>query len=100
MDAIFVLVQGTFRDLKPRRRRRRRRGEIKDQIGRIIAPYVRFNTLYISNPSSAKQHHEIPNLVRPENENLNEKLYLNFHLECKNVHMRCAETEMWHRKGR
>ena len=44
---------------KPRRRRQRGHGKTKDLIGRTIAQHVRFKTLYISQPSYAKQQRKI-----------------------------------------
>ena len=47
---------------KPRRRRQRGPGKTKDLIGRTIVQHVRFKTLYISQPSYAKQQREIPTI--------------------------------------
>ena len=40
---------------KPRRRRQRERHQTKGLMSRTIAMHVRYNSLYISLPSSAKQ---------------------------------------------
>ena len=44
---------------KPRRRRQRERHETKGLMSRTIAVHVRFVSLYISLPSSAKQQGEM-----------------------------------------
>ena len=44
---------------KPRRRRQRQRRQTKDLMSRTIAVLVRYNSLYISLPSSAKQEREM-----------------------------------------
>ena len=42
-------------------RKKRMHRMIKDLMSRIIALHVRYNFLYISSPSSAKQQREITN---------------------------------------
>ena len=44
---------------KPRRRRQRERHQTKGLMSRTIAVHVRFESLYISLPSSAKQQREM-----------------------------------------
>ena len=44
---------------KQRRRRRRERHQTKGLVGKTIAVHVRYNSLYISLPSSTKQQREI-----------------------------------------
>ena len=44
---------------KPRRRRRRERRQTKGLMSKTIAVHVRFESLYISLPSSAKQQREM-----------------------------------------
>ena len=44
---------------KPRRQRQRRRGKTKGLMSRTMALHVHYKTLYISQPSSAKQQREI-----------------------------------------
>ena len=44
---------------KPRRRRQRQRRQTKDLMSRTITVLVRYNSLYISLPSSAKQEREM-----------------------------------------
>ena len=46
---------------KPRRRRRRECHETKGLMSRTIAVHVRFESLYISLPPSAKQQREMTN---------------------------------------
>ena len=47
------------RPSKPQRRRQRERHQTKGLMSRTIAVYVRFESLYISLPSSAKQQREM-----------------------------------------
>ena len=55
---------------KPRRRRRREPHQTKGQMNRTMAVLVRFDSWYISLPSSAKQQREITKfLVFLENAN-------------------------------
>ena len=62
-DVIFVAQQVTTATLgsfsKPRRRRRRERRQTKGLMSKPIAVHVRFESLYISLPSSAKQQREM-----------------------------------------
>ena len=51
------LTLGSFS--KPRRRRQRERHQTKGLMSRTIAVHVRFESLYISLPSSAKQQREM-----------------------------------------
>ena len=44
---------------KPRRRRQRRRHGTKGLMSRTIAVHVRYNSWYISLPSSARRRHEM-----------------------------------------
>ena len=44
---------------KPRQRRRRERRQTKGLMSKTIAVHVRFESLYISLPSSAKQQREM-----------------------------------------
>ena len=44
---------------KPRRQRQRERHQTKELISRTIAVHVRYNSLYISLPSSTKQQREM-----------------------------------------
>ena len=44
---------------KPRRRRQRKRHKIKGSMRKTIAVHVRYKSLYISLPSSAKQQREM-----------------------------------------
>ena len=44
---------------KPRRRRQRERHQTKGLMNKTIAVHVRFESLYISLPSSAKQQREM-----------------------------------------
>ena len=46
------------------RRRQRERHQTKDLIGRIMALHVRYNSWYISLPSSTKQHYNITKAKR------------------------------------
>ena len=48
---------GTLR--KTRRQRQRERHQTKGSMSRTIAVHVRYKSLYISLPSSAKQHREM-----------------------------------------
>ena len=49
---------------KPRRRRRRDRHQTNDLMSRTIAVLVRYKSLYISLPSSAKQEREMTKFCR------------------------------------
>jgi len=55
-----MLLVGSFS--KPRRRRRRERRQTKGLMSRTIAVHVRFESWYISLPSSAKQQREMTKL--------------------------------------
>ena len=50
-------ILGTLR--KTRRQRQRERHQTKGLMGKTIAVHVRYNSLYISLPSSAKQQREM-----------------------------------------
>ena len=52
-----VRILGSFS--KPRRRRQGERHQTKGLMGKTIAVHVRFESLYISLPSSAKQQREM-----------------------------------------
>ena len=52
-------LKGSFS--KQRRRWQRKRHQTKDFMSRTIAVHVRFESLYISFPSSTKQQREITN---------------------------------------
>ena len=55
---VFILLLGSLS--KPRRRRRQReRRQTKGLMSRTIAVHVRYNSWYISLPSSAKQQREL-----------------------------------------
>ena len=55
--AVLLTLKGSFS--KQRRRRRRERHQTKGFTGKTIAVHVRFESLYISLPSSAKQQREM-----------------------------------------
>ena len=54
---LSIYLLGSFRE--PRRRRRRERRQTKGLMSKTIAMHVRFESLYISLPSSAKQQREM-----------------------------------------
>ena len=54
---VVVVIIGTLR--KTRRQRQRERHQTKGLISRTIAVHVRYNSWYISLPSSAKQRREM-----------------------------------------
>ena len=54
------ILLGSFS--KPRRRRQRERHQTNGLMSRTIAVHVRFQSLYISLPSSAKQQREMTKL--------------------------------------
>ena len=70
---------------KPQRRRQRKWGKTKDASGRIMAQKVRFKTLCISKPSSAKQQHKITKCAWTEKGNPDGNC-LSFHLELNAAH--------------
>ena len=54
---LLLSLIGSFS--KPRRQRQRERHQTKGLMSRTIAVHVRFESLYISLPSSANQQHEL-----------------------------------------
>ena len=56
-EGVTDLSLGTLS--KPRRQRQRERGKTKVLMTRTVALHVHYKTLYISQPSSAKQQREI-----------------------------------------
>ena len=66
-------VIGSLR--KPRRQRQRERRETKGLMSRTIAVHVRYNSLYISLPSSTKQQREMTNSALSEERELRRLIF-------------------------
>ena len=60
---------------KPRRQRQRERRETKGLMSRTIAVHVRYNSLYISLPSSTKQQREMTNSALSEERELRRLIF-------------------------
>ena len=59
----------------PRRQRQRERRETKGLMSRTIAVHVRYNSLYISLPSSTKQQREMTNSALSEERELRRLIF-------------------------
>ena len=70
---------------KPRRRRQRERRKTKGLMSRTIAVHVRYKSLYISLPSSAKRQREMTKFCVVYGTWTTAANFSNFHLELKAV---------------
>ena len=69
----YIATLGSLR--KPRRQRQRERRETKGLMSRTIAVHVRYNSLYISLPSSTKQQREMTNSALSEERELRRLIF-------------------------
>ena len=70
---MYPIILGSFR--KPRRQRQRERRLTKGLMSKTMTLHVRYKSLYISLPSSAKQQREMTNSALSEERELRRLIF-------------------------